>query len=155
MTRSGHLLFICTGNVCRSPMAEYLMRKRVGRSSGWTVGSAGLAALPGMSASRNAVEVLSEMGIDLAPHRSRQITRDLVDAANVLVVMTASHRDQMNMLFRDAREKVFLLRSFDPAADSEDLEDPIGAEVSTYRQTRDAIESSLPGLDDFLRGLHV
>lgn len=154
-TRTRNLLFVCTGNVCRSPMAEYLMRKRLGRSSAWTVGSAGLAALPGMKASQNAVEVLGEMGLDLAPHRSRLLTRDLVDAANVLVVMTASHRDQMNRLFRDAREKVFLLRSFDPAADSEDLEDPIGAEVSTYRQIRDAIESALPGLNDFLRGLHV
>lgn len=149
------LVFVCTGNVCRSPMAEYLMRRRLGSSPQWTVTSAGLSAMPGMPASRNAVTVLEELGVDLTPHRSRQLTRDLVDGASVIVVMTASHRDQVQMLFRHAREKIFLLRSFDPVAGLVDLEDPIGAEVEIYRHIRDAIESSLPGLAEFLRGLHV
>jgi protein-tyrosine-phosphatase len=155
MKRGRLLLFVCTGNVCRSPMAEYLMRRRLGPSSGWAVVSAGVAALEGMTASRNAIDVLAEQGVDMTGHRSRQLTGDLVDAANVIVVMTASHRDQMRILFRDAREKVFLLRSFDPAADSVDVEDPIGADVGTYRQIRDTIESALPGLNEFLRGLHL
>jgi protein-tyrosine phosphatase len=155
MKRGRLLLFVCTGNVCRSPMAEYLMRKRLGHSSDWAVASAGLAALGGMTASRNAIDALAEQGLDMSRHRSRQLTRDLIDAANVIVVMTASHRDQLRMLFRDAREKVFLLRSFDPAADAEDVEDPIGADVGTYRQIRDTIEAALPGLTEFLRGLHV
>jgi protein-tyrosine phosphatase len=59
----------------------------------------------------------------------------------------------LQTLHRDAREKVFLLRSFDPVADDGDLDDPIGATVDTYRQTRDAIESALPGLVDFMREL--
>jgi protein-tyrosine-phosphatase len=108
-----------------------------------------------MHASRNAVAVLEEQGVDLSPHRSRQLSRDLVDAASVIVVMTASHRDQVQLLFRHAREKIFLLRSFDPAADSEDLEDPIGADVETYRRIGWAIESALPGLTEFLRSLHL
>lgn len=149
------IVFVCTGNVCRSPMAEFMMRRKLGPSSDWTVASAGVNAVSGMSASRNAVTVLRELGVDLTPHRSRQLARDLVDAASIIVVMTAAHRDQVQMLFRHAREKIFLLRSFDPAADSEDLEDPIGADEETYRQISDAIESALPGLMEFIRGLHV
>lgn len=155
MTKERELLFVCTGNVCRSPMAEYMMRKKLGRASAWKVSSAGLSTAPQMPASRNAVAVLDELGMDLTTHRSRQLDRDLVDAANVIVVMTASHRDQIQTLFRHASEKVFLLRSFDPAADSVDLEDPIGSDVGTYRQIRDTIESALPGLAEFLRGLQV
>ena len=149
------VVFVCTGNVCRSPMAEFLLRRKLGPSSDWTVTSAGVSAIPAMPASNNAVAVLAEEGVDLTPHRSRQLARDLVDAASVIVVMTAGHCSQVQTLFRNAREKLFLLRSFDPAAESGDLDDPIGAEVETYREIRDAIESALPGLIEFLRGLHI
>ena len=147
------ILFVCTGNLCRSPMAEYLLKDRLGPESSWRVMSAGLFAVSGMSASPHAVGVLAARNIDLGPHRSRLLTREWVDAASLIVVMTKSHREQLQALHRNAREKVFLLRSFDPAADSGDLDDPIGATLETYREARDAIESALPGLVDFMREL--
>jgi len=134
-------------------MVEYLMRARLGPNAKWRTASAGLAALPGMPASTNAIEALAARNVDLRPHRSRALTREWVDAAALIVVMTKAHRDQLQKLHRNAREKVFLLRSFDPVADDSDLDDPIGATVETYRQTHDAIESALPGLLDFMREL--
>jgi len=147
------LLFICTGNICRSPMAEYLMRRRLGARSLWRVASAGLSTFDGQPASEPGVAALAEQGIDMRPHRSRLLTRDLVDAASILVVMTASHRDQILGQYRDAREKIFLLRSFAPGARSGDIEDPIGSPGDVYRATRDAIDAALPGLQEFMQTL--
>lgn len=149
------LLFICTGNICRSPMAEYLMRKRLGTKSPWQIGSAGINTFNGQAASPEGVEVLAEMGIDMRAHRSQRLTRDLVDDASILVVMTASHRDQIVSQYRDAREKVFLLRSFAPGNRSGDIDDPIGSPSDVYRTTRDAIDDALPGLQEFIQTLDM
>lgn len=146
------ILFVCTGNICRSPMAEALLRARLtaaGRSD-WRVGSAGLAALPGLPASREAVEAVRERGGDLSAHRSRWLNRALVDEAALIVVMTTEHRDHMRVTFPEAGEKVCLIRSFDPAAREADLDDPIGGPVSVYRVARGAIEAALPGLLKFM-----
>lgn len=147
------LLFICTGNICRSPMAEYLMRKRLGPRSPWRIRSAGIFTFDGQAASPEGVEVLAEQGIDMRAHRSQRLTRDLIDDASILVVMTASHRDQIVSQYRDAREKVFLLRSFAPGRHSGDIDDPIGSPSAVYRNTRDAIDDALPGLQEFIQTL--
>lgn len=156
-TGNQQLLFVCTGNVCRSPMAEYLLRGRLGSLPGWTVASAGLHAGPGMPASRFAVDVVRERGIDMRGHRSRELDREQVDASALIVVMTAAHSDLIRALYPDAAERVFLLRSFDPAARHEDVEDPIGGSLEQYRRIRDQIEAALPELIAFaerLEGRH-
>ena len=146
------LMFVCTGNVCRSPMAEYLLRDRLGPEADWEVCSAGTSAGHGMQASDSAVETLREKGLDLSPHRSRPLSRELVDAASLIVVMTAGHRDFIAATFPGAMEKVFLLRSFDPLG-SGDIDDPIGMEIDTYCGVRDDIERCLPGLIAFMNSL--
>ena len=147
------IVFVCTGNVCRSPMAEYLLRARLGADSEWTVSSAGLAAGVGMTASLPAVRVLAEEGIDLTPHRSRPLDRSLVDAATIIVVMTAAHRRQMAFGFPDAMERVFLLGSFGPGRG--DVPDPIGLADEAYDRIRDLISEALPDLLSFLETLDV
>lgn len=144
------ILFVCTGNVCRSPMAEHMLRRRLGVDSDWNVCSAGLAAGYGMTASTPAIEVLAESGIDMSEHRSRPVDREMVDAASMIVVMSASHYDQMRLLFPYVKGKVFLLKSFDPSARCGDLEDPIGASIGTYRRIRDEIAAALPDLMEFM-----
>ena len=143
------ITFICTGNVCRSPMAEYLFRDMLGRESEWITGSAGTFAGNGMPASRAAVEVLAELGIDGSRHRSRFLDRDLVDGSDIIVVMTSEHLHHMEMVFPEAVEKTFLLKSFSKEGKG-DVMDPIGASVDIYRHIRDEIRASLPGLAEFI-----
>ena len=146
------IMFVCTGNVCRSPMAEYLLRQRLGPGADWEVCSTGTSAMSGMTASFSAVEVLNEGGIDLSPHRSRPLTRELVDTASLIVVMAAGHRDFIRTVYPDAVEKVFLLKSFDQGHQG-DVEDPIGMTADTYRQIRNEIERALPGVMSFMKTL--
>ncbi len=147
------ILCICTGNICRSPMAEYLVRRALPSNAGWQVISAGLMAVHGQPASRDAVSAMRELEIDISPHRSRPVTRDLVDSAFCIVVMTAAHSAQFGDLYPDARDRVHLIRSFDPNADCQDVDDPIGMSLSVYRKTRDAIGDAVPGLIKYLNSL--
>lgn len=144
------IIFVCTGNLCRSPMAEVILKDRLGPNSRWRVESAGTIAMRGAPASREGQAAVKERGVDLTRHRSQPVTEDLVDAAEVIVVMSATHRDQLRMQFPGCGHKVHLLKSFDVEARSRDLEDPIGLPLAAYRETRNQIEKALPGLLEYL-----
>jgi len=147
------ILFVCTGNICRSPMAEHLLRDRLAKDSEWEVASAGIMAGRGMTASDEAIEALGERGIDLSSHRSQPVDRELVDASAIVVVMTDSHLQQMDDMFPDFRGKFFMMKSFD--SKTRDIGDPIGLSADVYRRVRGEIESSLPGLIEFMKRMQV
>ncbi|MBN1671311.1 MAG: low molecular weight protein arginine phosphatase [Kiritimatiellae bacterium] len=144
------VLFVCTGNICRSPMAEYLLRDRLDSDAQWRVVSAGVLATVGRPASPAAVEALREHGIDMSAHRSRPVTEELVDRAQLIVVMTIAQKVDMMDRFPSARGKVYLLKSFDLSARDGDVEDPIGLPLEAYRRVRDKIDAALPDLLVFL-----
>jgi len=132
-------------------MAEALLRAALPQTSPWRVFSAGLAAFEGSSASDFAVAALNELGCDLRAHRSRQVTPERVRKATVIVPMTRAHTDQLTTQFPDARDRIYLLRSFDPDASANaDVTDPFCGSLDDYRRCRDVIRRAIPGLVRFL-----
>ncbi len=131
-------------------MAEGLFRRLLGDRTDIHVSSAGLSAYPGQPPSAHAVEVLKESGIDISGFRSQSLSDEQVNAASWIIVMTRSHLDQMLYFYPEAAEKAYLLREFEPNADSLDVADPIGMGYNAYVAARDIIERALPGLLNFV-----
>src|ERR1017187_3666369 len=107
------ILFVCTGNVCRSPMAEGIFRQAVQGRGEYRALSAGLGAAEGQPPSAYAVQAVKELGIDISGERSHMLTAELVQQADYIFGMTHSHLDTVAMLYPQAAEKSFLLREFD------------------------------------------
>ena len=140
------LIFVCTGNTCRSPMAEGLLISLLGSNCGWEISSAGVHASDGLPASSGAVAALRDQGLDISGHRSRRLTPSLIQGADLLVTMTNSHRDAVLALAPESEGKVFLLKSFGIAQCAADIYDPVGEALDVYRRVRDEIDAALPDL---------
>ncbi|HZR18576.1 MAG TPA: ribose 5-phosphate isomerase B [Verrucomicrobiae bacterium] len=146
------VLFVCTGNVCRSPMAEGLFRHAVQGRGEYRVMSAGLGAMEGQPPSPYAVQAVKELGIDISGQRSHMLSYELVQQADYIFGMTHSHIDTVMMLYPFAAEKTFLLREFDETLDTfeKDISDPIGGSYEIYLTCRDQIEQGIPSLLRFI-----
>ena len=101
------ILFICTGNVCRSPMAEALFRHAVKGRGDFRVVSAGIGAMDGQPPTSHSVRAMRELGIDISGQRSRMLTAELVRSAHLILGMTHSHVDTVALLYPPAAEKPF------------------------------------------------
>jgi RpiB/LacA/LacB family sugar-phosphate isomerase len=151
-TRMKTILFVCTGNVCRSPMAEAIFRQMVQGRGEYRVLSAGVGAVDGQPPSPSAVKALQEIGIQIGDVQSRRLTREIVQQADYIISMTRSHMDEVNLLHPQAAEKTFLLREFEENLQpyEKDIPDPIGGSYEVYVQCRDAIQKAIPFMLNFI-----
>lgn len=135
MTR---ILFVCTGNTCRSALAEGLARARLGSEAGVTFESAGLHALGGAPATPHALVVAAEEGVDLGAHRARPTTEQMIERADRVYVMTRAQLDGLACLGTGVGERAALL---DPSG--EDIPDPYGGDLDAYRRVRDRVVAAI------------
>lgn len=137
---------VCTGNTCRSPMAEQLLRRWLGKETCWEVASAGVSAADGQPASEGARQAMAEKKLDLSRHRSRNLGGVHIDEADLIVVMTEAHRRMVVRRFPQVADRVVLLNTFSSAHPAEDVPDPFGMSLDVYRAIRDELDAAMPDL---------
>jgi protein-tyrosine phosphatase len=127
-----HIMTLCIGNICRSPLAQVLLARELPEHRVW---SAGLSAVVGAGADPHSLQIAQEQGLDLSPHRAQQVTSFMCQQAQLILVMEQSHKTQLEQLYPQVRGKVFRLGQFGQF----DIADP-------YRQPREAFDTAYLGI---------
>jgi protein-tyrosine-phosphatase len=134
------ILIVCTANICRSPMAEALLHRKLEEEQvpgSWSVSSAGTWAAEGYPTSENGVRVMAERGLDTSQHRSRLVTEEMMRGADLVLTMTASHAESLRSEFPEYGYKVHRLTEM--AAMPYDVADPYGGALAEYQRTAEEL----------------
>ena len=147
------ILFVCSGNICRSPMAKLLFEDMVNkdpvlRSAGIEVDSAGII-VSGAPVSQEAIAVAREYGLDYAGHRSKSLDARLLDRADLVLVMEPWHKEEAVRRAPTAADKTYTLSEY--AGEGSDIPDPFGGSIEVYRHCAALLQSLLSRLADKLK----
>lgn len=157
MAIPGHILTICTANICRSPMAEGLLQHALRAQpeplKSLKVVSAGVAARYDDVVSENSVLALKKVGIDISKHRAQPLTPELIQNALLILCMTESHRSMVLRSANPPPARVHLFREFMPPPAAKEIGDPYGGSYKLYEESRDEMVEAIPSLLEFIRGL--
>lgn len=138
------ILFVCSGNTCRSPMAQAMMEQLLQKMNGQgiTVKSAGMFTSDGLPASESAQLVMKEIGIDLSEHTSQKISAALMAEADLVLTMTSEQRQVLAEAFPQKEYHIYTLGEFTGDTGG-DISDPYGMTTETYRKTRRELKKLL------------
>ena len=133
------VLFVCTGNICRSPMAAAMFKQMVGDD--WRVESAGTRAMDGMEASEEAQQEMASRGLNLSKHRARTVTGEMIHTFDLILTMEEGQKEALRAEFPLEAGKIYTLMGMSGLVG--DVEDPIGGGKEDYHRTADEIAGLL------------
>lgn len=146
------ILFVCTANICRSPMASGLFKTMLDEAQipgVWRVESAGTWALEGEPAATGSQAVMSERGINISKHRAQNVSRELLQSFDLILTMESGHKESLRVEFPDLSGRIYLLSEM--VNQKDDIDDPYGGTISEYEQAADEIEGYLnKGFDEIV-----
>ncbi len=144
----GKIIFVCTGNTCRSPMAEYLLKEMLSEEqlNKWEILSAGIHTYPDSPGNKKMYQVLSEEGIEVEEHLSRQLTEELIQETDLILTMTEAQKKYVKQIIEEANNiRLFTLNEF-TGNNGINIDDPFGQPLDVYREARNKIKKSLEKL---------
>lgn len=154
-----NILFVCTGNTCRSPMAEGIFKSLLKDKNidNINVGSAGISAFEGDIANEKAIYALKNKGIDIGEHKSRQLTMEIIKNSDLVLTMTTGHKRMIVNALPDYSSKVFTIKEYVHISNNEDLTgknldiaDPYGLDYKIYEKCAEEIEENLKKIIEML-----
>ena len=149
MSGGKRVVFICSGNICRSPIAEAMLSAMIEKQGlDLEASSAGTLGIEDHAADPDAIKAVGEEGIDLRNHRSRGVSRDIIEDAFAVIVMGPEHEEGLGARYPDTRDSIVRLWEYCPAGrEAGEIEDPLGRGLDEFRRIRDVIRE---GLDNWL-----